>query len=189
MNSKHLINSIITVSLIISGCVGKDSENKENDMKTIENSTSSNTVALYKGLSARLLESDSIIIVSHESTNQPGKNSITGKTTPPPALIIEGRPNKSIIHENKKLDSRSTLLLENILTASSADSGIAMTCFQPRHAVFIYKNDSLSYFDFCFDCFNYSASSDISDRIIFDEIKWKNLQNFFKSEGFEYELY
>src|SRR5438477_7673549 len=67
-------------------------------------------------LKAKLIQADSVIIVSHEATA--GIMIIddsTGKAIPLPELIIHGRPNEKIITERKRITGKDLGRLIKIL--------------------------------------------------------------------------
>ncbi len=62
-------------------------------------------------------------------------------------------------------------------------------CFEPHHTIFIFKKSKLSFVDICFTCHQFFTSPDLKNTI--DEIenkKWRDLQQFYKSLGFKYEI-
>ncbi len=182
------MNRFLFIFLFICSCTGSSNKGEESVVQNTQDSLIDNSMVSYLALSKSLLESDSIIVASHESTSYPVDDLKTGKTLPPPELITNGIPNATIIHEQKKLGKKQIKLLDSILTVSAIEDSVASLCFQPRHAVFIYKKNQLSFIDFCFDCHSYSVSPDIKERIILDDTKWKNLFQFFKDMGLKYEL-
>lgn len=139
-------------------------------------------------LSDSLKEADSVVIVSHESTNYPRTDRKTGKSLPSPELTVNGTLNKSIVYERLKLTYTGVTLLDSIFSAPAGEPYAPMACFQPRHAVLLYKEGRLSFIDFCFDCFGYSSSNNLYRTIRFDAHKWQKLYLFFKEQGFTYEL-
>jgi len=142
----------------------------------------------YPALLVHLRSADSIVIASHDSPNMQLMDKKTGKYRKPPELIINGQVNDSAIHERKRLSGRSIDELGKILTTHTVDNGIYTTCFQPRHAVFIYKNGQLSYLDICFDCSGNTYKGDLGSPIIFNQEKYRNMYNFFWKQGFRFEL-
>jgi hypothetical protein len=185
----NLVKRFIPIFFILLSCSGETSNNKVEISKNVKTTLNPETNVSYSILSNNLMDADSVIIVSHESTNYPGEDKKTGKTLPAPKLIMNGMPNDSIIHERKRLDKKHISTLDRILTAPAVKPEIVTSCFQPRHAVFIYKKGNLSYMDFCFECHDYSISSDLTTEIILDEPKWDKLNKFVKGLGLKYELY
>ncbi len=96
---------------------------------------------------AILTEADSVIIVRHETLLVPGK---PGRASTKKEIIIDGKPNYAIILELHKLDHKSIDSLAFILTKESNDDITIMNCFVPHHTIYIFKNETLSYFDLCF---------------------------------------
>ncbi len=179
---------LVPIFFILVSCTGKTPGDEitviENEKKISNNEAD----VFYSNLSNSLKNADSIIVASHKLTNYPQRDKQTGKTLPPPELIMNGRANDAIIHEWKRLTKEHILKLDSILTATAVASEISTACFQPRHVLFIYRKGKLSYLDFCFDCYGYSASGDLKSDLIFDDSKWDRLREFYKGQGFKYEL-
>jgi hypothetical protein len=139
----------------------------------------------FAKLKTLMLTSDSIFLVSHESTT--GiilVNERTGKKVPLPKLIVNGRLNKSIIHETRIIKDSSIESLINILTRPFQDSIIEIgKCFMPHHAVIIFKKGKISFIDMCFTCKGIETSKDIKLTISdFDDRKWNELMHFLNNE-------
>jgi hypothetical protein len=148
--------------------------------------------ALPKETSPSLADSidaaDYIVIASHYSTNYPLRDPVTKKPYTP-KLMIDGKPNDKIIHQKKKLRPAQVRELKNILMTAVENPYKSYTkCFQPRHAVFLYKNQRIEYLDFCFECTGYNRSPEFPVIIAFDEAKWRTLSDFFRKQGISDDL-
>lgn len=124
-----------------------------------------------------LTEADSVIIVRHETLLVPGK---PGRVSTTKEIIINGKPNYAIILESHRLDHKSIDSLAFILTRDSNDDITKMNCFVPHHTIYIFKKETLSYFDLCFGCHRFSKSKDIKIGVheLTNEI-WAELESFF----------
>ncbi|MFM6924826.1 MAG: hypothetical protein ACKOU7_04940 [Ferruginibacter sp.] len=130
-----------------------------------------------------LSAADSVVIVQHETllvSGKPGKPSTTKE------IIVNGKPNYSIIIKSIKLDRAGTDSLAVILTKEIDGDIVTMSCFEPHHAVYIFKNNTLSYLDICFGCRIFSHSEDINTggHKLTNET-WFELESFFKTRQFE----
>lgn len=132
---------------------------------------------------AILSEADSVVIVQHETLvvfGKPGRPSTTKE------IVINGKPNYSIILRSLQLDRKSIDSLALILTKKVDGDVVTMACFEPHHAVYIFKNKTLSYLDICFGCHIFSHSKDIDTggHQLTNET-WLELESFFKARQFE----
>jgi len=132
---------------------------------------------------AILTAADSVIIVQHETllvSGKPGKSSITKE------IVVHGKPNYSVILKSLKLDRRSIDSIAVILTKEVDGDIVTMSCFEPHHAVYIFKNKTLSYLDICFGCHIFSHSKDINTggHQLTNET-WLELESFFTARQFE----
>lgn len=130
---------------------------------------------------------DSIVLVSHESlitSGEPGKGSIKLK------LVLDGNLNYAIVHEIAKLDRNSIDTLTHLLTEPNNDTEIwQLSCFDPHHAICIYKKGKLTYFNICFGCQKFVLyDRDIVEEKILDQKVWQELESFFKARKFNYEM-
>jgi len=144
----------------------------------------------YDRLKEYLLSSDSVVLFSHVSPNEPTINRKTGKYYSHSVPFIEkGEINYAMsVQERKKLNRREIQELANILSLTAVDDSIRMLCFQPRNAVVAFKKGRFSYFDFCFDCHGVSQFGDFGSDLIMNGEKYKKLFIFYKKHGFKYEM-
>lgn len=142
----------------------------------------------YPALVTYLRSADSIVIVSHDSPNMSLRDKKTGKYRQPPNLIVNGQVSDSAVHERKRLSRKSILELSQILTTPAVDDVMRSTCFQPRHAVVVYKNKRLAYLDICFDCYGLNSVGDMGSAIVFNQLKYRNMYRFFWKQGIRYNL-
>lgn len=141
-------------------------------------------------LSQKIHKADTVLLVSHEATA--GVEIVdkdTGESFPPPKLIIAGKPNYSIIKEQRIVTGLQLDRLIKILNRPFRDKVLVQgKCFMPHHALFLIKNREISYIDVCFDCGNFETSADLSKIEEFDDRRWTELKNFFLGFGVTYEL-
>jgi hypothetical protein len=126
-----------------------------------------------------LTEADSVIIASHESLVVPEKR-IGGPPEKSKEIIINGKPNFSIILKSHKLDHKSIDSLVFILTKEVSGDITQMACYDPHHAIYIFKKKTVSYLDICFGCQRFSKSKDIKfDIHELTNETWIELESFF----------
>lgn len=135
-----------------------------------------------------LFLADSVLITSHHSPNYPRRDSVTGKQLPRFEIIENGKINYDVVVEKKKLKQSDVKKLSSILFRPATKREIVTACFQPRHAVFVFKHGKISSLDICFDCGGAACTNDFHNDLIFDNNKYAALQMFFKKQGFKYEL-
>lgn len=130
-----------------------------------------------------LTESDSVIIVKHETLVVPGKPGWPSTTK---EILINGKPNDDIILTSTKLSRRSINSLAVILTKETAGDIVTMACFDPHHAVYIFRKEKVSYLDICFGCrqFSYTKEINTGGHQLTNET-WLELESFFNAEGIE----
>lgn len=144
----------------------------------------------YDRLKEYLLSSDSVVLFSHHSPNEPIWNKKTGEYSKKSIPFIEnGKINYSTsVQERKQLTNKQTQDLIGVLTAPGKDDSIRMHCFQPRNAVVAFKKEQIAYFDFCFDCYGFNRYGDFGTDLIMNTEKYKKLSAFFKKLRFKYEM-
>ena len=131
---------------------------------------------------------DSVIIANHESLFVPEKP-IGTPAEKGKEIVINGKPNYSIILKSHKLDSKSIDSLVVILTKEVDGDINKMACFDPHHIIYIFKKGNLSYFDICFGCHDFSISKDIkTGGHEFTNETWAELESFFKNRGFDNKI-
>jgi hypothetical protein len=152
--------------------------------------TSPKPIVQYEKLKETLFLADSVILLSHHSPNMPVINAATGKYYPKSIPFIEnGRINYLMsVQERKQLNKSQIKELADILTLPAVDDSIRAMCFQPRNAVVLFKNEQMSCFDFCFDCFGVGSYGDFGSELIMNGEKYNKLYAFFKKHGFKYEM-
>ncbi|MCX6317411.1 MAG: hypothetical protein NTW29_08990 [Bacteroidetes bacterium] len=92
------------------------------------------------------------------------------------------------VQERMHLNKRQIDDLLAILTLQGSDDGLRAACFQPRNAVVVFKNNKMSCFDFCFDCYGFSTYGTFSSDLIMNPEKYHKLMGFYKKLKFKYEL-
>ncbi len=141
-------------------------------------------------LKARLKAADTVLLISHKTTE--GVTVVddkTGKVLPTEKLIINDRPNKKIIQEQRIISAKEIDSLSEILAMPNKSSKIEMAmCYIPHHSILIIKNGKTSFIDICFTCQRFNVSKDLRKLNEFDNFKWTQLRNFFTDLGFKYEL-
>lgn len=143
-------------------------------------------------LRGKFLSADSVLLVAHESTIDgltidDRSSSDTQINDLRPRLIVAGNLNHSIIRQTKYLNIADR---KYVLTALDPPKGAysytPSPCFDPHHAIVIFKEGHCSYIDFCFTCSNFSYSSDLNaDMFAFS---WKNVGAVFRKFGLTYML-
>ena len=140
-------------------------------------------------MQSKLLNADSVLIVSHKATAGEAMIDDNEKIHPPAKLIVKNKLNQAIIHEIVKITQPALQELSEILIRPFEDSVIEMAnCYIPHHTIIIYKNEKISSIEICFDCMRYYASKDLQFNESFDKRKWTELNSFFKKQGLEYKL-
>lgn len=140
-------------------------------------------------LRTKLKNADSVLLVSHEATAGIAIVDSTGKHIPLPKLLVGGKPNYSIIKEQRVLSAAKLDTFIKIFARPFQSRTIEMAkCFIPHHAIFIIKNGRTSYVDICFGCQRFETSKDMEELYAFDNRKWTELYDFFVKLDFKYEL-
>ncbi|MDE3144324.1 MAG: hypothetical protein KGL19_09235 [Bacteroidota bacterium] len=131
---------------------------------------------------------DTILLVSHALVegSTDSQVDISGKIVPYPKLLINKRPNKEIIKEQIMLRGEIVDSLLKILIRPYFDSVIQQGCMLAHHAIFIIKNDKVSFINIAFNCGSYETSKDLEKMEPFDKQKWADLESLFKQLGFKY---
>ena len=138
-------------------------------------------------LQEKFFGADSIHIVSHEERLQ--INNKTGEMTYKD-FIVDGRPNYAIVKETVKLNKELSEQLYKILTAGKDKEYDTPYCFNPHHAILIYKDSVCSVIGFCFECMHwYVVGYHRFDVPVFhNEEVWSALCDFFRRQGIQYEM-
>jgi hypothetical protein len=104
-------------------------------------------------------------------------------------LQIAGKPKLKIIKERKLIIGRRLEALIKILERPTPDSEVIVHArFERQHAIFIIKNGTTSYVDICFTCLEFEKPKEISKIGLSNTRKWQELDAYFRSLGFKYEL-
>jgi hypothetical protein len=140
-------------------------------------------------LKTKIKNADTVLLVSHEVTAGIAIVDSTGKQIPLPKLLIAGKPNHSIIKEQRVLSGTQLDTFIKIFARPFQSRTIEEgKCFMPHHAVFIIKDGRTSYVDICFGCQRFETSKDMQQLYVFDNRKWRELEDLFVKLGFKYEL-
>jgi hypothetical protein len=139
-------------------------------------------------LSLKFKKADSVLLVSHEDTEGVVIVDDAGNRSPPPGLIIKGKPNYKIIRERQIIGGKQLDQLIQILSRPIKSGIDEAKCYMPHHSIFLFKNGKLSYIDVCFSCRKFETSGDLKKINQFDEPKWEELEKLFTRLGFKYEL-
>lgn len=131
----------------------------------------------FSNVRSIITEADSVIIVRHETLLVPGK---PGRVSTTKKIVINEKPNYSIILQSHKLDQKSIDSVVFILTKNPHGDIVTMNCFEPHHTIYIFKKETLSYLDICFGCHRFSKSTDIKTggHELTNET-WIELESFF----------
>lgn len=137
----------------------------------------------------KLTSADSVILVSHLTTNIPIVDSTTKKWIGSVKLVDKNKPNYKIIRESVRLNRNDIDSVATILITANKDTIIEdIQCFIPHHGMLIFKKGKCSYFDICFDCRHFITSKDFE---LSDELSaktWNDLESFFRNRNLNYEM-
>jgi hypothetical protein len=141
-------------------------QNKETDTKP------SDVKPPDKSIIDLLLESDSVIVISHEGFDFKGKDSL--KT----------------VKEGVKLNSTQRKILQTLLeTKVSDDRREIKDCFNPHHKVYFYTKQGMAWWWICFQCGNQKVENLTFKGVKYGDISQKSqLALLFKKYGLTYQL-
>jgi hypothetical protein len=139
-------------------------------------------------LRLKFKNADSVLLVSHEDTEGVVIVDDAGNRSPPPRLIIKGKPNSEIIKERQIVCGKQLDELIQIINRPIKSGSWVGKCYMPHHTIFLFKNGELSYIDVCFSCRKFETSRDLKKIYQFDDRKWDELEKLFARLGFKYEL-
>lgn len=140
-------------------------------------------------LSKKFKSADSILIISHHRTKGHHESDSTGKEIPIQELILNNKPNYSIVKERKLIKGQAIDSLIKILGRPSIKGNFALAgCFSPHHAIFVFSEAKTSYLNICFDCHREESSEDLFKLPNFDPKRWDELKAFYINQGFTYRL-
>jgi hypothetical protein len=132
----------------------------------------------------KISTADSVILVSHEYSGL--MSSSSAEKNKSVNLISNGKLNSASIRERKKINTSQRDSLIKILSRPLDENSVSkQECFEPHHAILIFKNNKLSYIDICFSCNDFRTSKDINIWG-FDQQHWKELVKYFKSNGIKW---
>ncbi len=145
---------------------------------------------ISKTVKDAILISDSVLLVSHNLTEQKIVQDEIVKIRKSPPIVLNGRPNKKIIHESVLLTAYLKNQLISILTQPNHDSERNLIkCFLPHHSILLIKNGKTSYIEICFECERLLASQGIGlSDINYPKLMCKQLETFFSSLGIKYQI-
>jgi hypothetical protein len=137
----------------------------------------------------KITGADSVVIVSHLTTNVPiAKDKTTGDYISY-RLVERNRVNYKILKESLRLNANEIDSIATIITTLHKDSIIEdIQCFLPHHGILIFKKSKCSYFDICFGCRHFETSEDIELSDELSTYSWNALEMFFRNRHLNYEL-
>lgn len=137
----------------------------------------------------KIVQADSVILVSHLTTCFPNVDSLTKEWLDPLQLVVKNKLNEPIVKERYRLQAKETDSLARLLITPNTDREIEdINCFMPHHGILIYKKGKCSFFDICFTCRHFVTSKDINLSDELSNKTWKMLEQFFRVRGLRYEL-
>jgi hypothetical protein len=142
-------------------------------------------------LKLKLKRADSVLITAHEPTKGIVRIDSAGNQMPSPKLILDGKPNYGVIRESKFIKGKAVDSLIQILDRPFKNNSLPVTlaaCYVPRHSIFVFNGNQLSYIDICFECNRWERSEDLSKLGEFDSRKWREIKAFMISQGLTYKL-
>lgn len=184
----------LTQLILLAGCIRNTTAEKNNysDLSTVnlKSVTEKYIESQYIQLRKDLSSADSVILLSHYSPNMPIKNPETGKYYKQSIPFIEnGRVNyKLSVQELKQLNTEQIHQLSDILTLPATDDVVKTLCFQPLHAVAIFRKEKMYCFDFCFECHGFGQYGESPPDIIMSSEKYSKLYSLYKKLCFKYEM-
>jgi len=180
--------------ILLASCADNKSAQikKETELSKVDSilTDDNNSTVKYDLLKLDILTADSVILLSHHSPNMPIKDPKTGEYYKKSIPFIEHDTinYKTSVQERKQLNKKEIEELIAILTLPAVEDSIKMMCFQPRNAVVIFKNNKMSCFDFCFECYDFATYGNIRSDLIMNSEKYQKLLTLYKKYNFKYEL-
>lgn len=140
-------------------------------------------------LEQEIMSADTILVVRHKRTD--GEIIIdkqTGKRQWPDKVVLNGRPNFTVITETKLLPFSYRQQLVEILMKPDQDKRVE-TCqtFIPFHAIVIIKDGKAGFIDISFACNSYMYSDQSASLELMDKEKCKSLKKVFTIVGISIE--
>lgn len=138
-------------------------------------------------LANKLKRADTILLVSHGLVEGSTDDyvDINGKTIPFPKLIINNKPNNSVIKNRVVLKGKKVDTLAKILERTFKDSITNQACILTHHTIFLIKGGKTSYINLSFECRSFETSKDMKFIEQFDDRRWSELESFFRQLGFK----
>ncbi|TCJ16203.1 hypothetical protein EPD60_07600 [Flaviaesturariibacter flavus] len=145
----------------------------------------------HSSLESMILQADRVLLISHDDVFVGvRKEAVPGEhnnSKPLPALVVNGRLNRSVVKQQKALPKSA---LEGLIEAFKLPrEGYRYTpakCFEPHHSLVLLRNGQASYVDLCFQCRQLSASQDLSgEELLFS---WEKVAAYFRKHGLTYRL-
>lgn len=132
----------------------------------------------------KVQEADTILLTSHTG---PFLDSINRKVIQQ-EILIRGKINRQIIHEQKVIGKNDIDTLVGILSIPKPEEdSLATHCeFDPHHTIFIISKNKISFIDICFYCCQLSTSEDLKSIYPFGYLKWERLLSLFQKLQFKY---
>ena len=153
-------------------------------------------------VAARLINTaDSVILISHVATQEnhdkpdnlvlPLGMSNDTKPIEFSSFLVGEDINPAIIVQRRFLTNLDVVELAKIIQKHVKKSyiGSKPLCFEPHHAILIYKKGRFSYIDLCFHCSDLVTSFDLQlTNMDFINGKWEEMKVFFLKHGLSYEI-
>lgn len=133
-----------------------------------------------------LQKADSVIITGH-SGRALKMLKANGTMPPVPPVLINGRPNYTVIKKQLLLKSDGLNMLAETLSKATQPAKLTKCDFDPHHSIFIFINGRVSYIDMCFQCLQHETSKDIETTFFLDEEQYGRLKMFFIERGVYYD--
>ncbi|RYG43310.1 MAG: hypothetical protein EOO01_21540 [Chitinophagaceae bacterium] len=130
-----------------------------------------------------LLNADSVWIASHRSlaymSREKGRTKLLYKS-----ILRAETPDTTLFIQQKRIVAREQEELIGLFveTPDSIQSLPAL-CFDPHHAVFIFKNGQTRFIDICFGCKVIQTSPGLLLKSPKNFSTWMNLENWFAAKG------
>lgn len=137
-------------------------------------------LAILDSTKLKILQADTILLISHKLLDKYKKYEDVYN----PQIVENGRPNKRIIRQQKVLNDTSRKYLANLLGRLPNAVCKTAPCFNPHHAILLFRRGAISVVNLCFECHTLETSPGIHLKVQdFDEQKWADLKSLFLSEG------
>ena len=132
-------------------------------------------------------QADTVLLISHslvEASSDVEVDSLHN-IVPFPQLVVNHRPNASVIKKKVIIKGDNLRKLIGILRRPFGDSSEVQSCMLTHHAIFLIRNGRASYINLSFQCGSYETSEDLIGIQAFDKTRWNELEKFFKGLGFK----